>query len=73
MFRSIMDEQKPSSADFYREKSAEIRRTARAANSPKVAADLLDIAERFERMAAYVQIPTKSPTDSEMMSPGDTR
>ena len=55
MFRSIMDELNPSSADFYREKSAEIRRAARAANSPEVAADLLDIAERFERMAAYVE------------------
>ena len=55
MIRSIIDELKPSSADFYREKSAEISCTARAANSPDVAADLLDIAERFERMAAYVE------------------
>ena len=55
MIRSIIDELKPSSAEFYREKSAEIRRAARAANSAEVAADLLDIAERFERMAAYVK------------------
>ena len=55
MFRSIPDELKPSSAEFYREKAAEIRGAARAANTPGVAADLLDIAERFERMAAYVE------------------
>ena len=50
MFRWITDELEPSTAEFYREKSAEIRGAARAANSPEIAADLLDIAERLERM-----------------------
>jgi len=32
-----------------------------------------DYRQRRKDMDARVQIPTKSPADSEMMSPGDTR
>jgi len=30
-------------------------------------------AQHVEMLPLFVQIPTKSPADSEMMSPGDTR
>jgi hypothetical protein len=43
------------SADYYREKAKQIRLYAGRVRTLEVALELLDIADRFERMAAYVE------------------
>jgi len=42
-------------ADYYRDKAEEIRRVARRAHTLEVARELFDLANRFDRIAAYVQ------------------
>ena len=46
-----MDDTERRSADYYREKAAEIRQVAWRAGSREVIRDLLATADRFERMA----------------------
>jgi hypothetical protein len=55
MFRRIMDDVDPPTAEYYRGKAEEIRRVARSAHSPEVACELLNLAIRFDLMAAYVE------------------
>jgi hypothetical protein len=42
-------------AEYYRDKAAEIRLTARRTTSPDVARELLELAYLFDRMAAYAE------------------
>lgn len=42
-------------AEYYRDKAAEIRLAARRTTSPEVARELLELAYLFDRMAAYVE------------------
>lgn len=46
-------EQRPS-AEYYRNTAEEIRRLAERAQLPEVRRDLLDLADRFERLADFV-------------------
>ena len=55
MLRLPTDHIEPPSADYYREKAREIRRLAGRVRTLEVALELLDIADRFERMAAFVE------------------
>jgi hypothetical protein len=50
-----MDDTERRSPDYYREKAAEIRQVAWRAGSREVIRDLLATADRFERMAAFVE------------------
>jgi len=50
-----MGDIEPPRADYYREKAEHIRRLARRVRTLEVAIELLDIADRFERMAAFVE------------------
>jgi hypothetical protein len=40
---------------YYREMAHDVREAARTAQIPEVQRDLLQLAEQFERMAAYVE------------------
>ena len=42
-------------AEYYREKAVRIRQLARRVQTLEAARELLETAERFERMAAYVE------------------
>ena len=42
-------------AEYYRNKAAEIRLAARRTTSPEVARELLELAYLFDRMAAYAE------------------
>ena len=42
-------------AEYYSDKAAEIRLTARRTTSPDVARELLELAYLFDRMAAYAE------------------
>jgi hypothetical protein len=46
-----VDDVEPRTAEYYRDKAAEIRLFAWRANSPEVERELLDLAHRFDRMA----------------------
>ena len=48
-------------AEYYSDKAAEIRLTARRTTSPDVARELLELAYLFDRMAAYVERRTRYP------------
>jgi len=48
-------------AEYYRDKAAELRLFARRANSPEVVRELLGLAYLFDRMAAYVERRTRCP------------
>jgi hypothetical protein len=56
-----VDDIERRTAEYYRDKTAEIRLFARHANSPEVARELLGLAYLFDRMAAYVERPTRCP------------
>ena len=56
-----IDDVEPPIADYYRDKAAEIRLTAWVAHSPEVARELLELAYRFDRMAAYAERRTPCP------------
>jgi hypothetical protein len=53
--RSGMDDTERRGADYYREKAVEIRQLASRVGSRQVIRDLLATADRFERMAAFVE------------------
>ena len=55
VFRWPINDIELPSADYYRAKAEEIRRVARQARIVEVAGELLEIAERFDRMAAHVK------------------
>ena len=55
MCRSIVDDLKPPTAEYYRGKAEEIRHAATLAISAQVAAELLETAKRFDVMASYVE------------------
>jgi hypothetical protein len=55
IFACPFDETEPPTADFYRAKAEEIRQAARQVRSHLVAEELLELADRFDRMAAYVE------------------
>ena len=48
-------------AEYYSDKAAEIRLTARRTTSPDVARELLELAYLFDRMAAYAERRTRCP------------
>jgi hypothetical protein len=48
-------------AEYYRDKAAEIRLAARRISSPEVARELLELAYLFDRMAAYVERRRRRP------------
>jgi hypothetical protein len=48
-------------AEYYRDKAAEIRLAARRISSPEVARELLELAYLFDRMAAYAERRTRCP------------
>jgi nitrate/nitrite-specific signal transduction histidine kinase len=50
----MIDEQGPTAA-YYREVAARIRDLAWKAQLPEVRSEMAELAERFERMAAYVE------------------
>jgi hypothetical protein len=50
----MTDEQEPTAA-YYRQVAEEIRGLARNAQTPDVRREMLEIAERFDRMADYVE------------------
>ena len=50
----MTDEPAPTAA-YYRQIAREIREYAQDAHLPEVRRDLLDLAERFDRMALYVE------------------
>ena len=50
----MTDESLPT-ADYYRKVAGEIRAQAEEAQLPEVRRELLDLAERFERMAQFVE------------------
>jgi hypothetical protein len=56
-----IDDVEPRTAEYYRDKAAEIRRFARQARSAEVARELLELAYRFERMADYAERRTLCP------------
>ena len=43
----------PPTAEYYRDKAEEIRHVARRPRNPEIAGELLELAVRFDRMAAY--------------------
>ena len=51
---SVNDIELPT-AEYYRDKAAEIRIVARLVNSPEVGRELLQLAFLFDRMAAYAE------------------
>jgi hypothetical protein len=58
---------------YYREMADNVREAARTAKIPEVRRELLELAERFERMAAYIErrYPEgrdRSPPDDEFHS-----
>ena len=56
------DIESPTAA-YYRDKADEIRFVARVTKSPEVARELLEIAYRFDCMAAYAERRTPGPTN----------
>ena len=50
-----LDDTERRSPDYYRDKAAEIRQLASRVGSREVIRDLLATADRFERMAAFVE------------------
>jgi hypothetical protein len=50
-----LDDFEPPSPRYYREKGEEIRQAARRATNDEIAYELFEIAERFDRMAAYAE------------------
>ena len=48
-------------AEYYRDKAAEIRLAARRISSPEVVRELLELAYLFDRMAAYAERRTRCP------------
>jgi hypothetical protein len=50
----MRDAQQPTTA-YYRKISREIKELASRAELPEVRRDMLELAERFDRMAAYVE------------------
>lgn len=50
-----MTDQIAPTADYYRETAAQIRAFAQEARLPEVRGELYELAERFERMARYVE------------------
>ena len=52
--RDMVYEPGPTAA-YYRKVASEIRDLARRAQQPGVRSEMADLAERFERMAAYVE------------------
>jgi hypothetical protein len=48
-------------AEYYRDKAAEIRIVARVVNSAEVARELFEIAYLFDRMAAHAETRTPCP------------
>ena len=48
-------------AEYYRDKAAEIRLAARSISSPEVARELLELAYLFDRMAVYAERRTRCP------------
>jgi HAMP domain-containing protein len=54
---------------YYREMADEVREAARMARIPEVRSELLQLAERFERMAAYVK--RRYPEGRDRPSPDD--
>jgi len=50
-------------ADYYREKADEIRRSAQRASSAEVRLELLEIADLFERMADRVERRSRATAD----------
>jgi hypothetical protein len=47
------DDTEPPTAEYYRDKAEEIRHVARRARNPEIARELLELALRFDLMAAY--------------------
>jgi hypothetical protein len=56
-----MGDVEPPPADYYRKKAEEIRQAAWRAHTLGVAGELFDLADRFDRMAAYVERRTALP------------
>ena len=50
----MIDKHEPTAA-YYRKVAAQIRDLARGMQLPQVRSDLVDLAERFELLAAYVE------------------
>jgi hypothetical protein len=48
-------------AEYYRDKAAEIRLAAQRISSPEVVRELLELAYLFDRMAAYAERRTRCP------------
>jgi hypothetical protein len=53
----------------YRATAREVHRLAERAASPEVRAELLDLAERFERLAKYLTDEEEEPSLSRQLSP----
>jgi len=58
---SVVGDIETPTAAYYRDKAEEIRLVARGTKSPEVARELLEIAYRFDRMAAYAERRTPHP------------
>jgi hypothetical protein len=63
VFRLPRDDVESRTAEYYREKAEEIRQVARRAHTFEVVFELYDIADRFDRMAAYVERRMKAEVD----------
>ena len=50
-----MNDAEQPSPDVYRELAEKLRELADQSDLPDIRGDLLDLAERFERMAAYLE------------------
>ncbi len=50
-----MSGEKLPTAEYYRNLAAEIRQLGQRAQTPEVRRDLLDMAERFDRLAEHVE------------------
>jgi len=50
-----MTDERAQTAVYYRQVARQIREYARDAQLPEVRRDLLDLAERFDRMALFVE------------------
>lgn len=48
-----MDDIEPPTAEYYRDKAEEVRRLAGRVRSLEIARELIELAVRFDRMAAY--------------------
>jgi HAMP domain-containing protein len=66
-----MGDDRLPNADYYRRIAKQIRELAERAQFPEVRTELLELAERFRRMAVYVE--RRYPNGRETPSPPDGR